>query len=87
MSCCPDSARIRKMEIGDILVGIVGYEQIMEEAEKSQGDREEKIRQILLKHTRIYNYVAPGSEKDYEDAMWKEFQASMRKKESQSRRG
>jgi len=86
MSCCPDSARIKKMEIGGILVGIIGYEQIMEEAEKFEGDGEEKIRHALLKQTRIYNYVTPGSEKDYEDAMWKEFQVSMRKKRSQSRR-
>jgi hypothetical protein len=86
MSCCPDSARTKKIEIGGILVGIVGYEKILEEAEKFRDDGEERIRQVLLKQTKIYNYVTPGSEKNYEDAMWKEFQVSMRRKESQSRR-
>lgn len=81
MSCCPGSARTKKIEIGGILVGIVGYEEIMEEAEKLRDHGEKRIRQLLLKQTKIYNFVSPGSEKDYEDAMWKEFQTYLKEGE------
>ncbi|MGC8874231.1 MAG: hypothetical protein ACP5SI_07280 [Chloroflexia bacterium] len=46
-------------------VGLVGIEEIFERLYKAGREEDDALEQELVEQARIYNYIAPGSERDY----------------------
>lgn len=46
-------------------VGLVGIEQIFERLYQAGRKEDDSLEQELVEQARIYNYIAPGSERDY----------------------
>ncbi|MDH7506455.1 MAG: hypothetical protein QHH15_01525 [Candidatus Thermoplasmatota archaeon] len=74
--CCPACAmrNVRQIFIGGILTGIVNLDNILQEVYELGIKDENKLKKELLEKVKIYNYVASGVEKQYEDALFNEYQ-------------
>ena len=74
--CCPASAmkNVRQIFISGILTGIVNLDNILQEVYELGIKDEKKLKKELLEKVKIYNYVASGVEKQYEDALFNEYQ-------------
>ncbi|MBE0430306.1 MAG: hypothetical protein IBX67_00605 [Dehalococcoidia bacterium] len=55
-------------------VGIRNLEGILKEVAELKLTDDGSIRRELLKKVKIYNYVAPGAETDYSDALFSEYE-------------
>jgi hypothetical protein len=73
--CCPESAarKVRKLNVGGFLVGIAQLDEIIEEVANLGLKDSEEIGKQLLRRVKIYNYVPPGTEGEYIDALLKEY--------------
>jgi len=77
--CAIEAARmVKKLNIGGIPVGISQLDSIIEEVVEMDLKDENDIKRELLKRAKIYNYISPGSEKDYEDALYVEYKRQRR---------
>ncbi|MDH7508912.1 MAG: hypothetical protein QHH00_05885 [Methanomassiliicoccales archaeon] len=73
--CCPESAarKVKKLNVGGFQVGIAHLDEIIEEV-KNLGLRDSgEIGKQLLKRAKIYNYIPPGAEGEYAEALLKEY--------------
>lgn len=72
-SCCRKPiAKIIK--VGDSESGIIGLEEIFKKISASGISEEEEIKSMLLELAQKYgNYIAPGLETDYKDALLREY--------------
>lgn len=78
--CCAAAAarKVKKLNIGGNLIGISNLDSIIEEVSRLELDDEKDIKKELLKRVKIYNYISPASEKDYEDALFGEYKRQRR---------
>ncbi len=67
---------MKALRVGDDLMGIAGLEQIFEQVLASLGTGSvDGQKGELLRLVKTSNYVAPGHEAAYADALWAEFLA------------
>ena len=72
--CMADAARkVKKLDIGGILVGISQLDQVIQEVIELRLEDEKKIKRELLYRVKIYNYVSSNVEDDYTNALYKEY--------------
>lgn len=72
--CCwgvPDGFDV--VQVGRDKVDIVGYEEIMDGVRQLGLTDQDKIKDELLKRAGQRNYIAPGSEEVYREALWQEY--------------
>ncbi|MCL4371372.1 MAG: putative zinc-binding protein [Chloroflexi bacterium] len=75
-SCGVDGLPVKTIRVGDGLVGIAGLEPIFEQVLSSSGQAaDSELKEELLRVVKVYNYIAPGREAAYADALWAEFVA------------
>jgi len=74
--CCPASAmrEIRQLIIGGNLTGLAHLDETLQEVYRMKIQDEKKLKKELLERVKIYNYVAPGVEEKYEQALFEEYQ-------------
>ena len=79
-SCCVNPiAKIIK--VGTFEAGIVGLETALESVGASTINDEEQIKTELLRLIKEYgNYISPGTESDYKDALLREYRAFFEKR-------
>jgi len=80
--CCPASAmkEIRQLIIGGNLTGLAHLDETLQEVYEMKIQDEKKLKKELLEQVKIYNYVAPGAEEKYEQALFEEYQIFCKKK-------
>ena len=73
--CCPSAAerKVKKIVVGETVVGIVRWEEIKDEVRKKGGRNEEEIAEELLRLVKIYNYVPSSAEEEYKEALLREY--------------
>ena len=74
--CCPAAAArmIKKLALpSGFQVGIVNLGDILKEVADLKLVDDETIKRELLRRVKIYNYVAPGAEADYSEALLKAY--------------
>ena len=72
--CGLDELPVKTVRVGDRPVGIAGLERIFERVLASPdaiADRD--LKEGLLQMVKIYNYIPPGHEAAYAEAIWSEF--------------
>jgi hypothetical protein len=84
--CCPASAMrdIRQLIVGGNLTGLVHLDDTLQEVYEMKIQDEKKLKKELLERVKIHNYVAPGAEEKYEQALFEEYQIFCKKKENQN---
>jgi hypothetical protein len=78
-SCCAKPiAKIIK--VGHFEAGIVGLETAMQNVHASGIKDEEQTKTELLRFVEEFgNYISPGTEADYKDALWREYRTFVAK--------
>lgn len=78
-SCCAKPiAKIIK--VGQFEAGIVGLEMVMQNVYQSAIKDEEQAKTELLRFAKEFgNYISPGTEADYKDALWREYRIFVEK--------
>lgn len=73
--CCgSDGLPVKGIRVGDGVVGIAGLEQIFEQVLPSwRSIADDTLKSELLRLVKVYNFVPPGHEAAYVDALWSEF--------------
>lgn len=74
-TCGLDGMPVKTIRMGGGLVGIAGLERIFEQMlpASSDGTANDKLKAELLQVVKIYNYIPPGHDEAYADALWNEF--------------
>ena len=80
--CCAAAAArmIKKLVLPRGEVGIVNLEGMLKEVADLKLVDDETIKKELLRRVKIYNYVAPGAEADYSNALLGEYKKLFRKR-------
>lgn len=81
--CCPTAAArlIKRLVLpGGLQVGISNLENILKEVADLKLVDDEIIKKELLRRVKIYNYVAPGAEVDYSNALLGEYKKLLGKR-------
>ncbi|MDH4122478.1 MAG: hypothetical protein OEV21_00085 [Thermoplasmata archaeon] len=75
MSCCCNGAKngIKRIKVGNQMVGIVGYDFIIGAAKEVGDAPEAEIKAAILEAMRVHNYVPKSVEKEYVEGMWQEY--------------
>lgn len=78
--CCAAAAaaRLRYLNIGGHRIAIAQLDRILKDAGSMSSGGEGAVRRELLRLVKVYNYVPPSAEKDYEDALFAEYLRSGR---------
>jgi hypothetical protein len=73
--CCmlDASRKVRKLWICGTQIGISRLDSIIFEVSELGLENEDKIKETLLERIREFNYIPSGAEKDYVDAIFKEY--------------
>ena len=74
--CCPAAAAriLKKLALADgSQAGILYLEEILKEVADLKLVDNETIRKELLKRVKIYNYVAPGADNEYSEALFNDY--------------
>ncbi|MGB5924657.1 MAG: hypothetical protein WBH01_00985 [Dehalococcoidia bacterium] len=74
--CCPAAAAriLKKLTLADgSQAGILYLEEILKEVADLKLVDNETIRKELLKRVKIYNYVAPGADNEYSEALFNDY--------------
>jgi len=71
---------IRQIIIGGNLTGLAHLDDTLQEVYEMKIQEEKNLKKELLEQVKIYNYVAPGAEEKYEQALFKEYQRFCKKK-------
>jgi len=81
--CCPAAAaRMAKKLVlsGGLQVAIMNLENILKEVADLKLVDNETIKKELLKRVKIYNYVAPGADNEYSEALSNEYKRQYEKR-------
>jgi hypothetical protein len=70
---CSGKSTSRNLRIGGQDVGIAGIDKILGKTLELPKASDEELKAVLLKELKSYNYVPPSMEKDYVEALWKEY--------------
>jgi len=72
-TCCAKPIT-KIIKVGDIDVGLIGLENALLDAYISGVEDEEQLKQDLLSYIKGFgNYITPGREKDYKQALLREY--------------
>lgn len=74
--CCPAAAAriLKKLTLADgFQAGILYLEEILKEVADLKLVDNETIRKELLKRVKIYDYVAPGADNEYSEALFNDY--------------
>ena len=73
--CCAAAAaaKLCYLDVGGHRIAIARFNEILEKANAAASGGEGTIRKELVRLVKIYNYVPPSTEKDYEDALYLEY--------------
>jgi hypothetical protein len=76
--CCAASAaaRLRYLIVGGHRIAIAQLDEILEIAAGVASGGEGAVRNELVRLVKIYNYVPPTAEKDYENELYLEYKKS-----------
>jgi hypothetical protein len=76
--CCAAEAlrRIRQVDVGGVVVGIVMLDTIIEEVTAMNLAGEKETGDELMKRVKIYNYIPARAEEQYRTALVREFTVS-----------
>ncbi len=83
-SLCPCQAvgpKVRTIQVGDGPVGIVALDEILEQF-RAVSLPEDELRREILRAVKARNYVAPGLEEVYAEALWRELVAYRARREA-----
>ncbi len=70
---CKGDSTSRNLRIGGQLVGVAEIDKIIGKALESSETSEDRLKAILVREVKLYNYVPPAMEKEYSEALWKEY--------------
>lgn len=72
--CCAAAAmaQVQYLVVGGHRIAISGLDEILQETVCGEFEEERACRDELLRLAKIHNYIPPGSEKAYEDALYSE---------------
>ena len=75
--CCAAAAaaRLLYLVVGGHRIAIAQLDEILENAKAAESAGERALRKELVRLVKIYNYVPPPAEKEYEDALFAKYQA------------
>jgi len=77
MGCCdPDAPKIYKLNVGGVMVGLVGVEQAFLDV-MSQGLTGQKAAEKLLEIVEQRNYIPESAEREYKMALLSEYKNYM----------
>jgi hypothetical protein len=73
--CCAAEAlrRIRQVKINGIMTGVTMLDESIATVKKQNLQSEREVRDALMKKVRIYNYVPPGIDNEYAEAVMEEY--------------
>ncbi len=79
--CCAAEAlrRIRQVDVGGVVVGIVMLDTIIEEVTAMNLAGEKETGDELMKRVKIYNYIPARAEEQYRTALVREFTVSRKR--------
>jgi hypothetical protein len=79
--CCAADAlrRIRQINVNGIPTGITMLDESIDEVKELGLTDEREAREVLMKKITVYNYVPPGVQEAYTEAIMREFHAAMKK--------
>jgi small redox-active disulfide protein 2 len=64
---------IKQIKLKNGPVGVAGLGELLEEARSRSFSSDEKLKDFLLQGIKARNFVAPGSEDEYRDALFREY--------------
>ncbi|MBC7334758.1 MAG: hypothetical protein H5U01_00585 [Clostridia bacterium] len=73
--CCGPIPGVRVIEVKGDQVGLLGLDEILAEVRRLGLEDEDRIKDELLARIKQRNYVTPGYEPAYREALWREYQA------------
>ncbi|MGQ9583064.1 MAG: hypothetical protein ACUVV6_06070 [Thermoplasmatota archaeon] len=73
--CCAAAAaaQVKHLVVGGHRIGIVQLDEILSRAAELSHQGEAAVRKELVRLVKIYNYVPPPAERDYEEALYAEY--------------
>jgi len=73
--CCAAAAaaKLCYLNVGGNRIAIAQFNEILEKANTAASGGESAVRRELVRLVKIYNYIPPSAEKDYEDALYLEY--------------
>lgn len=74
-SCCGGDVRVKQIQIGNAIIGLVGLEEILEQLYTANRHPGQAAAEELLARIKARNYVARGDEEDYKVALLREYAA------------
>jgi hypothetical protein len=79
--CCAADAlrRIRQINVNGIPTGFTMLDDSIEEVKELGLTDEREVRVALMKKVKIYNYIPPGVQEAYTDAIMREYHATEKK--------
>ncbi len=81
--CQAVGPKVTMIQVGDQTVGIVGLDDILQQALAVSGLSDDELRRAILQAVKAHNYVAPASEGEYAVALWEAFAAYRARRGSQ----
>jgi len=70
---CSGNSTSRNLWIGGQNVGIAEIDKILRRTLEFPGASDDELKTVLLKELKLYNYVPSSMEKEYVEALWKEY--------------
>lgn len=83
-SCRTGGIPVTQIQVGDSLVGLMALEPLFQQALENGLAPDETAGKELLKSVRVYNYVPPGADALYEEALTREYSQFCRKERVRS---
>ncbi len=76
-ACCGGDWRVKQIHIGQVMVGIVGLREVLEQLYQLGRLPSPETAEELLAMVKTRNWVAHGSEEDYKEALLREYAAHL----------
>lgn len=73
---CGPLPGVRLIEINGSPVGVIGLDEILAEVRNLGIADEDSLKEELLARVKKRNYVSPGYEPHYREALWREYHAA-----------
>jgi hypothetical protein len=72
-ACCPGKSNVRQIIVGGQSVGISQLDQVLRATKALEAQDEYALKEFMRGQLKIHNYIPPGSEQEYLDAVWQEY--------------
>jgi hypothetical protein len=74
-SCCGGDQRVKQIRVGNVIIGLAGLEDALEQLHAANRHLGPAAAEELLARIKARNYVARGDEEDYKAALLREYAA------------